>query len=159
MVEVKNEITWSLVSAKLGQLKDLPTNPRKMTDEEEAQLVESLKKFGVAEKPIINLDGTLIGGHQRKRILRKLGIKEIDCWSPNRLLTKQEVKELNIRLNKNCAKFDYDILANEFEIEELCEWGFKLEEFEIDFNSADEIDGKEKKEKEPNLCPACGAEI
>lgn len=153
-----DELKWSLVSAKLRELKELDSNPRKMTQAQEEQLLESLKKFGVSEKPIINLDGTLIGGHQRKRLLMKLGYKEIECWSPNRLLTKQEVKELNVRLNKNTAKFDYDILANEYEIEDLIEWGFEIEDFNIDTNLNVEIND-EKKPKKPKICPKCGEEI
>ena len=43
---------------------------------------------------------------------------------PNKKLTKAEFKEYNIRSNKNTGEFDFDLLANNFEIDELLEWGF-----------------------------------
>jgi len=39
-------------------------------------------------------------------------------------LSEKEVEELNIRLNKNTGSWDFDILANEFELPDLFEWGF-----------------------------------
>ncbi len=40
-------------------------------------------------------------------------------------LNKEQERELNIRLNKNTGEFDMDILANEFDIDNLIDWGFK----------------------------------
>jgi len=75
---------------------------------------------------------------------------------PSRELTLKEVKELNVRLNKNIAgEWDYDILADEFETLNLLEWGFKEKELDLDYNPI----YKEKEIDELNIeheCPNCG---
>ena len=48
--------------------------------------------------------------------------KEIGCIILD--LDKQQERELNIRLNKSGGEFDMDILANEFDISDLNDWGF-----------------------------------
>ena len=94
-------------------------------------LKRSINKFGIAEPLVINLDNVICGGHGRKKILEELKIDEVDCYIPDRLLTDKEFEELNIRLNKNIAgEWDFNGLANEFEIEDLKDWGF--EDFELE---------------------------
>ena len=56
---------------------------------------------------------------------------EIDVRVPSRTLTDREVEELNIRLNKNTGSFDFDILANNFEVDDLLDWGFEPFELSI----------------------------
>jgi hypothetical protein len=64
----------------------------------------------------------LIGGHQRLKIATMLGLKEIPCVEVE--LNPAKEKELNIRLNKNVGEWDWDALANYFDVGELTEWGF-----------------------------------
>ena len=126
-------IEWQLERLPLSSLTDWYKNPRQLTREQYDQLRQSLDKFGLIDKPIVNADGarTVIGGHQRLRVLRDSGVTEADCWVPLRELSEREVEELNIRLNKNTGEFDFDILANEFEVEDLLEWGFSEIELQI----------------------------
>ena len=86
------------------------------------------------DKPIVNADSanTIIGGHQRKHVLEASGVKEVECWIPDRELTGKEVEELNIRLNKNTGAWDFDVLANEFELDDLLDWGFDKGELDLD---------------------------
>ena len=146
------DIIWTLEKRKLSSLKDYHKNPRTLTKDQEAHLSTSIEKFGIIDKPIINTDGTLIGGHQRKRVLKKLGIKEVECYTPNRQLDEREVEELNIRLNKG-GSFDYDKLVNEYDIADLAEWGFNASDFDLNLNmdepQTEEPEGKHK-------CPTCG---
>ena len=79
---------------------------------------------------IINSDNTVVGGHQRLRIMRELGAEYVPTVRVN--LSKQDEMELNIRLNKNSGEFDLDVLANNFEVDELKDWGFK--DIELGFN-------------------------
>lgn len=151
-------IQWHLENKKISELKDHPRNPRSLSKEQEEHIKTSLEKFGLADKPIINTDGMIIGGHQRKRILKKLGYKTIDCWIPDRTLTDKEVDELNIRLNKNSGDFDYDILANEWNADELLSWGFTTQEL-LDIDVEDVSSDEEEIEKQCKLCPHCGKEI
>jgi len=147
-------INWKLEVRKISSLRDYYKNPRTLTKDQEFHLSTSIKKFGLIDKPIINTDGTLIGGHQRKRVLKKLGLKEVECYVPDRKLTEKEIEELNIRLNKNTGDFDFDILANQFEIHDLVEWGFALNELDVSVEA--EKPASQEAEEELNICPTCG---
>jgi hypothetical protein len=138
-------INWTLQQFRLDELTDYYKNPRSLSEKEFKQLKTSLDKFGMIDKPIVNADSlhTIIGGHQRKHVLEASGVKEIECWIPDRELSDKEVEELNIRLNKNTGSWDFDVLANEFELDDLLDWGFSEKELgihpDIDF---DEFDGE-----------------
>ena len=71
------------------------------------------------------------------------------CWVPSRLLTQKEVEELNIRLNKNGGEFDFDMLANEWNIDDLAQWGFSHEELGIDSGDILDESGKDNESLEP----------
>jgi DNA modification methylase len=85
-----------------------------MTEEQANQLEKSLKKFGLAEIPAVNVDGTILAGHQRMAMLKKLGKggELIDVRIPNRQLTDEEAKEYNLRSNKNTGEWDFDKLLS-----------------------------------------------
>ena len=124
-------IEWHLERRWLPDLKEHPHNPRRLSKKDHAQLSTSLDKFGLIDKPIINRDNMIIGGHQRVKVLLDAGIKETECNVPDRLLSDEEVNELCIRLNKNTGEWDDDILANSWEMDDLVEWGFEIGYFGI----------------------------
>tara|TARA_R100000655_G_scaffold107158_1_gene157238 strand:+ start:156 stop:890 length:735 start_codon:yes stop_codon:yes gene_type:complete len=107
----------------IGKLKPAKYNPRQISTKQYKDLKESIKKFGLVDPIIVNKDVTVIGGHQRLKICKELKYKQIDCVVLD--LSKEEERELNIRLNKSGGEFDMDILANEFNIDDLVDWGFK----------------------------------
>lgn len=152
-------INWSLVKVNAKLLKKHPKNPRRLTSLQARDLKNSLDKFGMIEKIICNTDYQIIGGHQRYSLLKKDGVKEFDCWMPDRALDEKEVEELLLRLNRNSGEWNYDDLANNFNVPDLLDFGFTIEELElkesIDVDSEDETETK-KKEK---MCPHCGKEI
>lgn len=134
-----NQIIFNTEKRKLKDLIPATYNPRKMTEEQNTQLRKSLEKFGLAEIPVINKDNTILAGHQRIRLLADLeGVDfEIDVRVPNRLLTEVECKEYNIKSNKIQGMWDWDILANQFEAEDLFEWGI---DFGVNFDlKSDEV--------------------
>ena len=108
-------------------------NPRQLTKDQYAQLKDSLTRFGLVDPLIINKNkqrkNILVGGHQRLRVATDLGIKKIPCVEVDLSLDKE--KELNIRLNKNVGEWDYDSLANYFDVGELTEWGFSNDELQF----------------------------
>jgi ParB/RepB/Spo0J family partition protein len=113
-----------LEKIKIEKLEPATYNPRQISTKQYKDLKESITKFGIVDPLIVNKNSyTIVGGHQRYKICKELGYKEIGCIILD-LNTEQE-RELNIRLNKNTGDFDMDILANEFDIEELTDWGFK----------------------------------
>ena len=110
------------------QITDLipaPYNPRQSTAKQEKHLKESLEKFGMVEPIIFNKQtGYIVGGHFRVRELKKLGIKEIECVIVD--LNEADEKELNIRLNANTGSWDWDTLANDWEVVDLEAWGIEI---------------------------------
>jgi len=61
-------------------------------------------------------------------VYQGLGYTSADVMIPHRLLDPQEVDELSIRLNRHAGEDNFDILANEFEVEDLLDWGFDSKE-------------------------------
>lgn len=135
---------WKLEKRNLNELKEYPKNPRQLSKKQERELVKSLKTFGQCQPLVINQDNTIIGGHQRYRVLKALGFVDADVYVPNFMLTETEVAELNIRLNRNVGDWDFDILANQWEINDLLDWGFYEEEL-------CETEQKEEKKKDLRL--------
>ena len=158
------KINWTLRSFRLDELTDYYKNPRSLSEKEFKQLKTSLDKFGMIDKPIVNADSanTIIGGHQRKKILETLmGVApdfEVDVRVPDRELTIDESRELNVRLNKNVAEWNTDILANNFDMGDLKEWGF--EDFELGFTSPEfkSYDESVADGISVCICPNCGNE-
>ena len=124
------------------QITDLipaPYNPRQSTAKQEKHLKESLEKFGMVEPIIFNKQtGYIVGGHFRVRELKKLGIKEIECVIVD--LNEADEKELNIRLNANTGSWDWDTLANDWEVVDLEAWGLEIPQFD---NEAEELEASE----------------
>lgn len=124
------------------QIADLipaPYNPRQSTAKQEKHLKESLEKFGMVEPIIFNKQtGYIVGGHFRVRELKKLGIKEIECVIVD--LNEADEKELNIRLNANTGSWDWDTLANDWEVVDLEAWGLEIPQFD---NEAEELEASE----------------
>ena len=130
----KKDIEFTTEKRKVSDLIDCDYNPRVLTKKQFQELSQSFKKFGYVEICAINLDNVIIAGHQRIHVMKDLGWndKEIDVRVPNRQLNKKEFDEYLVRSNKNGGAFDFDMLANSFEIDELIEWGFDIAEFGID---------------------------
>ena len=116
---------------KISDLKPAPYNPRQATKKQGEKLQESLRKFGVVEPVIYNKQtGHIVGGHFRVRELKKLGIKEVECVIVD--LSVEDEKELNIRLNANTGEWDWDMIANEWDVEQVEEWGLDIPLFKGD---------------------------
>lgn len=120
----------------IEKLKPAEYNPRKdlkPEDEEYQKIKKSLIEFGYVAPVIINSDMTVIGGHQRLKVLKELGYTEIECNVVN--LDKDKEKALNIALNKITGEWDNT------KLEELLA---ELKETSIDMDmtgfSFDEVD-------------------
>lgn len=154
-------IKWIEKDLPIKELKDYERNPRRIKKEDFERLVKSLKEDGYHQRLIVNKDGTIIGGHQRKKALLKAGFKETDkikVLLPDRLLQESEFKRINIRDNVINGEWDMDILAADFELDDLMEWGLELDQW---LNTDAEVETAEKKESKANKnkCPECGHEF
>lgn len=142
------EISFSTEKRKLNDLVPDPNNPRFMTKHDAEGLKASLQKFSLASIPVIDTEDNILAGHQRINIMKQLKGEdfEIEVRVPNRKLSKDEVDEYRLRDNRNHGQFDYDSLANQFDIDYLTKIGFTEEEllglfpdeFEQEFESYDD---------------------
>jgi DNA modification methylase len=124
---------------KIADLIPAPYNPRQSTAKQEKHLKESLQKFGLVEPIIFNKQtGYIVGGHFRVRELKKLGINEIECVIVD--LNEDDEKELNIRLNANTGGWDWDTLANDWDVVDLEAWGLDIPQFD---NVPEELEASE----------------
>ena len=116
-------------------------NPRELTQDQHQDLKDSITRFGFVDPLIVNTHkerkNILVGGHQRLKIAKELGYKDVPCVEVD--LTPDKEKELNVRLNKNTGQWDWDALANHFDVGELLEWGFS--EDELQFTEPEEVQG------------------
>lgn len=127
------ELIWHTETRKIKELKEHEKNPRKITKDQMEKLKQSLKSFNYVETVVINLDNTILAGHMRIRALKALGRgkEDIEVRVPNRQLTPKEAEEYLIRSNKNSGEWDWERLANEWEIPDLFNWGFTEDELQI----------------------------
>lgn len=146
-----SDIKWHVERQKISSLTNFSKNPRKLSRTQAQHLEKSIRKFGYIDEIIVNQDLTVICGHQRLRILKGLGFKEIDVRVPDRQLEPLEVKELCIRHNKNVGEWDWDILGNEWPVEELMEWGFDPKDLQI-------AEDEEEKSEKVKKCAKCDGE-
>ena len=102
-------------------------NPRRITETDRKDIKASLERFGFAEPVIVNRHpdrmNVIVGGHQRVTVAKEeLGYTEVPCVFVH--LTLKQEKELNVRLNKNQGRWDFDALQKFFDKDWLKEVGF-----------------------------------
>ena len=106
----------------VDQLVPADYNPRKISEKKKQRLKKSLDKFGFAENVVINRlkNGTfrIVGGHQRIKIAKILGLDKIPCKVYDNL-SKRDEQELNLDLNHTTGETDRDMLIANFEAEVL----------------------------------------
>lgn len=122
----------------IGKLKPADYNPRKdlkPEDEEYQKIKKSIIEFGYVDPIIVNTDMTVIGGHQRLKVLKDLGYTVVECNMVD--LDKNKEKALNIALNKITGEWDNKKL--EELIAELKEDEFDLSTTGFTFDEVDNI--------------------
>ena len=121
------------VSYNVNNLVFAEYNPRELTQDQHKDLKDSITRFGFVDPLIVNTHkerkNILVGGHQRLKIAKELGYKDVPCVEVD--LSPDQEKELNVRLNKNTGQWDWDALANNFDVGELLEWGFSEDELQF----------------------------
>lgn len=122
-------------------------NPRLATQSDYNDMRESLKRFGCVIPIVVNQHKTrkniVVGGHLRLAIMRELGYESAPCVFVD--LPLKHEQELNIRLNENGGEWDFDKLANYFNVSDLIEYGFDESEFMGSSDITETFDDKKNK--------------
>lgn len=120
---------------KVSKLKLNPSNPRIIKDDKFHKLVESLKNFPemMEKRPMVCVtdeDGKIypLGGNMRLKAVQELKMKEIpDTWV---LMadewTEEQRKEFTIKDNVSFGEWNFDELANNWDAEQLNNWGMDV---------------------------------
>jgi ParB-like chromosome segregation protein Spo0J len=137
---------------KLNQIKSNPNNPRIIKDEKFKKLCESIKALPkmMELRPIVVDENFIVqGGNMRLKALNELGYKEIpETWVKQaKDFTEEELKEFIIKDNVGFGEWDWDDLANNWDVEKLEEWGldipnFSEKEIDSDIIFSNELDSE-----------------
>jgi ParB-like chromosome segregation protein Spo0J len=134
----------------IKDIKENKENPRFIKDKQFDKLVNSIKNFPeMLEKRPLVLDenNIVLGGNMRLKAIKKAGVKKV--WVDiAKDWTENQKKEFIIKDNIGYGNWDWDILANEWDVEELEDWGLDLDGFNIDENDFDEDFSLDEKEKD-----------
>lgn len=141
-----------------GQIEGLPKNPRILKDDKFIKLKKSLEDdpemLELREVIAYDNNGELIVicGNMRLKALKELGIKEV----PTKILptetTVEKLKAYTIKDNVSFGDHDFEMLANEWDVEELSEWGLDVPTFatDVDYSILDDDDVSEQLEDMQN---------
>ena len=153
---------------KISNLKSNPKNPRLIKDDKFKKLVQSIKDFPemMEKRPIVcvtDSDGKLypLGGNMRLKAIIEIGYKEIpdnwiqlaDEW------TEEQRNEFIIKDNVGFGEWDWDIIANEWDSDQLKDWGMDLPSFDYndDFENIKSNSERNLNDKTTCVtCPNCG---
>ena len=110
-----------------------PNNPRIIKDDKFNKLVQSLKSFPEMAKVrpiVVNKDMIVLGGNMRLKAMKEAGWKE----APVHIVDWDEDKqrEFIIKDNVGFGEWDWEMIANEWDAEQLNEWGLDLPGFDLD---------------------------
>jgi ParB-like chromosome segregation protein Spo0J len=127
----------------IKEVKTNPSNPRTIKDAKFKKLVQSIKDFPqmLELRPIVvDKDYIVLGGNMRLKACLAAGLKEIPILIADQLSEEQKA-EFIIKDNVGFGDWDWDVLANEWPVDKLEEWG-------LDVPSLDEFTGVEEQEIE-----------
>jgi hypothetical protein len=115
-------------SVKISQLKANPNNPRIIKDDKFEKLVRSIKEFPkmLEIRPIVvNDDMIVLGGNMRLKACKEAGLKEVPVIKASDL-TDDEQRQFIIKDNVSGGEWEWEMLANDWDIEQLEEWGLDM---------------------------------
>jgi hypothetical protein len=126
----------------INTVKANPNNPRIIKDDKFAKLVKSINEFPQMLKlrPIVvNDDMVVLGGNMRLKACKEAGLKEIPIIKANEL-TEQQQKEFIVKDNVGYGEWDWNDLANNWDADQLQDWGLDIPGFDAEVIEAEEDD-------------------
>jgi hypothetical protein len=133
----------TITQAKISDVKANPNNPRLIKDDKFDKLVKSIKDFPemLQIRPIVvNSDMVVLGGNMRLKACKEAGLKEIPIIRADQL-TEDQQREFIIKDNVGFGEWDWDVLANEWDLVSLGDWGVsEVTAFAVPTDQEREID-------------------
>jgi DNA modification methylase len=124
----------------INTVKANPNNPRIIKDDKFAKLVKSINEFPqmLNLRPIVvNDDMVVLGGNMRLKACKEAGLKEIPIIKASEL-TEQQQKEFIVKDNVGYGEWDWNDLANNWDSEQLIDWGLDIPGFDAEVIEAEE---------------------
>jgi hypothetical protein len=111
----------------ISQVRIDPNNPRSLNKEKYKKLKSSVKEFPemLEVRPLVVADGVVVGGNMRLLAMKDLGYREVSVIDVTEW-TQEKRDEFMIKDNLSFGDWDYDLLANEWNIDDLTDWGMDL---------------------------------
>lgn len=116
----------------INEIKPNPNNPRIIKDNKFKQLVKSIQDFPqmLELRPIvIDENNMVLGGNMRLKACIEAGLKDVPVKQAKDL-TEEQKKEFIVKDNVGFGEWDWDDLANNWDVEELTEWGLDIPNFD-----------------------------
>ena len=135
-----------MIYKSITEIKANPKNPRIIKDDKFAKLVKSIKEFPqmLEKRPLVCFTDTdkkfvVLGGNMRLKAAKEVGLKELpillaDDW------TEEQKAQFLIKDNVGFGEWDWDDLANNWDAQELTDWGLDIPNFEVENLEAEEDD-------------------
>ena len=145
---LRERIDISKVKANEGQIDGLPSNPRTIRKEKFDKLMKSIKDLPEMTEArdllvVPHGDGyVVVGGNMRLQAYRELGWKEVPCCVLPDNMPVDKLREMVIQDNNPFGETDWNMIANDWDVEELKDWGVELPE---NWNVSSDDEQKEAK--------------
>ena len=134
---------------KISEVKTNPNNPRLIKDDKFKKLVKSIQDFPqmLEIRPIVvDENNIVLGGNMRLKACKEAGLKEVFIVRAENL-TEEQKDEFIVKDNVGFGEWDWDILANEWEVEKLDEWGLNVPLFNDDMTNNEDYEGLDQLSK------------
>jgi ParB-like chromosome segregation protein Spo0J len=139
----------------INEIKPNPNNPRIIKDHKFKQLVKSIQDFPqmLELRPIvIDENNMVLGGNMRLKACIEAGMTDVPVIHANNLSEPQK-KEFIVKDNVGYGEWEWDALANEWNIEDLDNWGLDIPAF------ANDIEQPKDNAIGGTPCPNCGVTL
>ena len=124
----------------INEIKPNPNNPRIIKDDKFKKLVKSIQDFPqmLELRPIvIDENNIVLGGNMRLKACIEAGLKDVPVKQAKEL-TEEQKKEFIVKDNVGYGEWDWDDLANNWDAQELTEWGLDIPNFDATVLEAEE---------------------
>ena len=131
------EKATEILKVKIDKIKSNPKNPRLIKDEKFEKLVKSITEFPemLDKRPLVcftDTDGkyVVLGGNMRLKAAQFVGLKELPIMLANDW-TEEKKNEFLIKDNVGFGEWNWDELANDWDVQQLDAWGLDIPDFAI----------------------------